>query len=228
MKKNSIISIIRSRYLSITIITFMALVFALVAAIFKSSSVLNVTPHMRPFGELVTNVCYSVIAAYVFFIYQIVLPEIEKSRQLDSYICKQVSSLTEIFDDMENCFTLIEGTIKYEKDKKESTLIYVRTMADIAAQSQKLEAKITELISINDLYLPKNYTVALVSIFRTQFFKMAESYGELLACGFNAEINVLQYIDRLRDEEYRDKAFSEWETLETELKRDFECFHKGF
>ena len=48
---------------------------------------------------------------------------------------------------------------------------------------------------------------------------MAESYGELLACGFNAEINVLQYIDRLRDEEYRDKAFSEWDTLETELKR---------
>lgn len=59
---------------------FIAVIYCIVCVIFKSSEKLNVNETIYPWGEFLFNVAISVIAAVVFFVVQVFIPNRKKNK----------------------------------------------------------------------------------------------------------------------------------------------------
>ncbi len=220
MERASLLYIIKNKYRNVTLIATMALLFAFISAVFKSSPVLNIASQLRPFGELLLNICYSIIAAYVFFLYQTVLPEINKIKSMYAYINKQITSLLFTFDQLTNMYGLIIHLLKTEVDKDKDISSYICTMSEIAKSSHELEIKAKELINTDDMYLPKNYATALTNVLCSPFYQMAESYYLLISEGYNEKINVMPFINSHKGNIFTEEALKKWEFLRNGLQGD--------
>lgn len=71
----------------------LALLYCCVCACFKMSPILNVPVELQPWGELANNISISVIAAVIFYIVQVYLPNRKRDRVLREVMkkyCKEV------------------------------------------------------------------------------------------------------------------------------------------
>ena len=71
----------------------LALLFCCVCAFFKMSLTFNVPVELQPWGELLNNISISVIAAVIFYIVQVYLPNRKRDRVLREVMkkyCKEV------------------------------------------------------------------------------------------------------------------------------------------
>lgn len=71
----------------------LALLFCCVCAFFKMSPTFNVPVELQPWGELLNNISISVIAAVIFYIVQVYLPNRKRDRVLREVMkkyCKEV------------------------------------------------------------------------------------------------------------------------------------------
>ena len=66
----------------ISLVGTLALLFCCVCAFFKMSPILNVPVELQPWGELLNNISISVIAAVIFYIVQVYLPNRKRNRVL--------------------------------------------------------------------------------------------------------------------------------------------------
>lgn len=70
---------------AIVITGCIAVIYCIICVIFKSSAKLDVNENVYPWGELFFNVAISVIAAVIFFIVQVFIPNRKKEQALKKY-----------------------------------------------------------------------------------------------------------------------------------------------
>lgn len=70
-----------------------AVIYCLVCVYFKSSSALNVSEKLYPWGEFVFNVAISVIAAVVFFVVQVYMPNRKREQTLKKYAKRYIKEV---------------------------------------------------------------------------------------------------------------------------------------
>lgn len=77
----------------ISLVGALALLYCCVCAFFKISPTFNVSAKLQPWGELANNISISVIAAVIFYIVQVYLPNRKRERILREVMkkyCKEV------------------------------------------------------------------------------------------------------------------------------------------
>lgn len=77
----------------ISIAGILALLYCCICAFFKMSPTFNVPVELQPWGELANNISISVIAAVIFYIVQVYLPNRKRDRVLGEVMkkhCKEV------------------------------------------------------------------------------------------------------------------------------------------
>lgn len=102
---------------AIAVGTGIAFIYVIICAIFKTSDSLNVSDTLRIWGEVLLNISYSIIAAALFYIFQVYVPTIrriqirekESQRCIENYLIKNIKYLQEQLK-------LLEQGEKTEKD----------------------------------------------------------------------------------------------------------------
>lgn len=92
LKKCIFIDFVTSNLL-ISIVGVLALLYCCICAFFKMSPKFNVPIELHPWGELISNISISVIAAVIFYIVQVYLPNRKRDTVLKEVMkkyCKEV------------------------------------------------------------------------------------------------------------------------------------------
>lgn len=102
-------------YPKVFVLGISAILFCIVCLIFKCSSVINIpdsTRWIRVVGEFSFNISISLIAAEIFFIFQIIVPEHKKAPALNNALCEELRR-----EILTPCFELRIGNYKDNLDK---------------------------------------------------------------------------------------------------------------
>lgn len=78
---------------AIVVVGFIAVIYCLVGVCFKSNPTLNVSEKIYPWGEFIYNVAVSVIAAVIFFIVQVYIPNRKKEQTLKKYAKRYIKEV---------------------------------------------------------------------------------------------------------------------------------------
>ena len=78
---------------AIVVVGFIAVIYCLVWVCFKSNPTLNVSEKIYPWGEFIYNVAVSVIAAVIFFIVQVYIPNRKKEQTLKKYAKRYIKEV---------------------------------------------------------------------------------------------------------------------------------------
>lgn len=83
---------------SIAKLGIISLLICAVITIFKASPTLNVCNEIRPWGELIFNICISIFAAFVFYILQVYIPGERELKNAEKALKNDFLSLARMLD----------------------------------------------------------------------------------------------------------------------------------
>lgn len=92
-KKNGFWRDFANQNKAIVVTGFIAVVFCLTCVFLKSSSTLNVGEKIYPWGEFLFNVAISVIAAVIFFVVQVYMPNRKREQTLKKYAKRYIKEV---------------------------------------------------------------------------------------------------------------------------------------
>lgn len=101
-----------------------------IITIFKASPVLNVCSEIRPWGELVFNICISIFAAFIFYIFQVYIPGEYELKNAERALKSDFLYLARIIDlismGIEEFVDIIDGkvTIKWNDPHGEQKIFF--------------------------------------------------------------------------------------------------------
>lgn len=156
-----------------------------IITIFKASPILNVCSEIRPWGELVFNICISIFAAFIFYIFQVYIPgeydlkNAEKALKNDFLYLARMIDLVSI--GIEEFVEIIDGkvNIKWNDPHGEQKIFFGATsdnkeVHDIAqCYSQK------ELTELDSIYRKKIQSIKQSSFSKYLDYDLIELLSEL-------------------------------------------------
>lgn len=102
---------------AIVVVGFIAVIYCLVGVCFKSNPTLNVSEKIYPWGEFIYNVAVSVIAAVIFFIVQVYIPNRKKEQTLKKYAKRYIKEVLLVECNMLKNRTELIREGKYSEDE---------------------------------------------------------------------------------------------------------------
>lgn len=148
---------------TIVITGFIAVIYCIICVIFKSSAKLNVNENIYPWGEFFFNVAISVIAAVIFFIVQVFIPNRKKEHTLRKYAKRHLKEVV-----LTECNVLKIRTEMIRKGEKGEA-----EMKDaINSSCVKIKRELNESVNKYLQVLPENLIEAMNSVLFDDMFYM--------------------------------------------------------
>lgn len=101
---------------SIAKLGIISLLICAIITIFKTSTTLNVCNEIRPWGELIFNICISIFAAFVFYILQVYIPGERELKNAKEALKNDFLSLARMLDivsiGIENFVDITDGKVQ--------------------------------------------------------------------------------------------------------------------
>lgn len=140
-----------------------AVIYCIVCVIFKGSAKLNVNENIYPWGEFLFSVAISVIAAVIFFIVQVFIPNRKKERTLRKYAKRHLKEMI-----LSECNILKIRTEMIRKGEKSES----EMKEAINSNCMKIKRELNECLNKYLQVLPEELIEAMNSVLFDDMFYM--------------------------------------------------------
>ncbi len=184
---------------AITLTGIVAVFYCIVCVLLKSNERINVSEMLYPWGEFLFNMAISVIAAVIFYIVQVFIPERENKRKCMEVLKSKFVDLT-MFVDMvvllcEKYIKIKDKGVEVLWDCKDEEKIYFKLLKGNGSKTSELKSYTkTEIFNMSKDFYEKINNIKNNSLINYCDYELLEKISQLEQCNFFETLtNAIRY-----------------------------------
>ena len=185
------------------------------------------------FQSLLLNVSYSIIAAGIFFVFQVVVPEINDQALWEPFINEQIQNAYYTISDIDNYYDLINYqldnssphvlNIDYtEADLKEDRAFIIRYTRLHAQEVHSFDQKLNTMLESDKPKYPKPFLKVLFELQDNQRYQfLLNCYDEFMEENQGSDFSLLASLDVRKDNLFSEAEVDIWQAMEEAIKTNY-------